>query len=644
MPGQPLQLSEAERERLGMFLLDLCSQCERDNRELFRNINTWWSIYEGKPAVETRTTPWVRASNVVLPLCRIYCDAVKARLVNTIFGAPDLWTFRTRNEDVEAIARETVEFDNWAVDDNECDIYTPSSSWLDEATVLGSSIMLQTWTARKRYVFMPGEGGKPQPIPVELGRGPNFTHIPRDQVLAQYGRPIADSEYLFIQSPKTWGDLCTMEQFAEIDEGYLDKVKPDGNGGATRQIQRTKQQAAGQDESDELYDIRQAWIEWPVMRGLKFEEYGEGSDNTPIVPLLVTFDRTTGTVLRVKGKPYYTRGWPVYEAKVRTTADHRNPAGLAKMLDPLQRGATVTFNQAVDAITFANSVAGFTTDPRLQSATFTPGHYNLVSALDQVREANHSKVISPDISLINMMMSFAERLTGINDPSLGREIRYGGHPSPATSTALMLQESKELLRTTTQQLRLQFSRMGEDMTTLYQQFESRDSGKIERAIGTADGTVLKQWRIPTGPIAGTIEFDVKAMTETLNPETEREKAIFIMQATGSFYTQVLQLVQVAAHPQTPPPGKLAAARAIEALSAGFEKVLESAQVDDVRKYVLAMKESNFAPGPTNEITASLTDNLRQLAANNGQQPLPVIPSYGNGAPQAPPNGGPPGGL
>lgn len=623
------------------MLQELAVDLENQHSPLLKNINTWWDWLEAKPAVERRTDPWDGASNIVIPLIRMHSDAIKARFQNTIFAVPDLWTFRTRNEEIEDIARNTTDFLNWAADDNEFDLFTPSTQCLDEAVPIGSSVAMLNWTSRRRQIFVPGEK-RPKVKSIELGRGPLITHIPREQVLWQTGRSINDAEYVFVQSWKSWGDLVALEQLDGIDKGYLEKVKPCNGNAASSSIHSTKLRAGGLDGGlDDFYDIRQVWIEQPILRGLKFESLSDQDESTPAIPLCITYDHTSGTVLRIIAKPYYIQGNPFYEFQFRSSARGPNPAGVAKLLEQMQRGVTVMANQAIDAVTFANSVTFLTNDRRFLSQRFIPGRGLFAEQLDGVREITLGKQITPDVALINMLMAMAERLTGINDPSMGREIRYGGHPSPASSTAMMLQESKEMFRASTKHLRLQFGRMAEDIATLYQQYETKDSGKLERALGTADGTIAKQWLFPTGPIAGSIEFDLRAVSDTLNPDAEREKAIFTMQATDAYYSRVMQALQMAAHPQAPPPVKAAAIKSIEAITAGFEGVLKAAQVDDMRKFTMQLKETNAAPETISAVGDAVTQELGGMAQARGQRPLPPYATGPDGLP-VPPSGGPTG--
>jgi hypothetical protein len=584
---------------LGHRLSELVFDLEAENANYFKDIRLWWEWYEGVPLTPRRADPWDGASNVVVPLIRIHADGISARTENTIFAADDLWTARTWNDSAHDIAHDTARFINWGADDNEFDIYTPSSSWINELTVLGSSVIGLNWTRNKRMQFVPGEGGRPTPTEFTTHQGPCFTHIPREQILWKSAQPLAEAESVFTQHLSTRSDLAMMEQFGAIDPGTAAKCKPTSFD-YTNGIRAAKRRMAGQDQGayGDLYDIRQAWVQWPVLRGLRFDSLEHFDFDAPLLPLLVTFDYTTATVLRVQGKPYYTAGWPFYEGQFRAIAGRDNPGGIAKMLEHMQRATTIICNQDI--------------------ATF--------------KELPLNKLITPDMTLMNAVFAMAERLTGINDPGLGREMRMGGHPAPATSTAMLLQQSQETLGPPMRRLRLAYSRMAEDLVTLYQQFETGDSGKITRALGKNS---MQAWQFVQGPPGQNMTFDLKCMDEHQNPDTSLQRAMQVMQMTSNYWGQIINMVAMA--PRLPPPAQQMIPQFITAYTEAAKQVLDAGLVDEVDKFILQMKESQF--GAANALSGLNALAGAQLAGAPGQPSLPPLPTGIGGVPVAP-NGAP----
>ncbi len=652
-PGQPLKFSPGDLKRLSRGCLAIIEDAETQHSPLLDNIRTWWEWYDAKPLTKTRNDPWANSSNVVVPLIRIHADAVISRKSNTIFAANDLWVARNRNEAIKDFVKPTVNFLNWAADDNEFDLFMPSLDWFTESVILGTSVLALNWVVRKKQMFLPGEGGKPKAINVELSRGPHFEQVPRESILWQADRELQDAEYVIRQSWKSWGDIARMSNkdlYGELawDMEAAEKIKGFNQSGTSRtgNIRESKLAASGMTptgpEAYEPYDMRDVWIEWPVVRSFNIERLpGEQNPDDPVLPLVVTLHRDTGEILRVIAKPYMIAGWPFYDITYRREGRRAHTGGLAKILEHMQRATTTMLNQSIDTITLANSVLGVTTDPKIANDRWAPNKMILAQSKDDFEPITLSKLIQPDVVMINLVMGFAERVTGINDPNLGKETRLGGHPSPATSTLTLLNESREILRTSQKADRMQYGRIAEDVLTLYQQFETDSDGKLERVLGSRDAEMAQRIIFPTDQtIAGNIQFDLRAMSDTLNPEEERNKALFVQQVTSDYYARVLQGLQVAIQSlqfaEHPIGQKLveASLKSIEAFTESYSRVLENSSIDEVEKFVFDIKGASNArqqAGAIRESGASV-EQLLGGVAQGGQGP--AVPTGNAGLPLA----------
>ena len=392
-------------------------------------------------------------------------------------------------------------------------------------------------------------------------------------------------------------------------------------------------------EAYKPHDIREVWIEWPVLRSFGIELPGNQDPDTPMLPLVVTLHRSTGHILRVIAKPYMIAGWPFYDINYRREGRRAHTGGLAKILEHMQRATTTMLNQAIDTVTLANSVLGVTTDPKLANDRWAPNKMMLAGSTTDFEPINLTKLIQPDVVMINLVMGFAERVTGINDPNLGKETRLGGHPSPATSTLTLLNESREILRTSQKADRMQYGRIAEDVLTLYQQFETDSDGKLERVLGPVDADMASRIIFPTDQtIAGNIQFDLRAMSDTLNPEEERNKALFVQQVTSDYYARVLQGLQVALNATQfgdHPIAKMiveAAMTSIGAFTASYSRVLENSSVDEVEKFVFDIKGASNARQQAGAIreAGGTIEGLLSEVAQGGQGP--AVPTGSTGLP------------
>jgi hypothetical protein len=625
-PGSNLKLSTEDKERLSRILCDATLDLEAQHRPYIDSIDKLWKFYWAVPQHETRNTPWPNASNVVYPLIQLHSDAIKARLKNTIFAThPDLVLGRTGNEELRSLAQKRADFFNWAADDNEFDLLTPVGDWIDEMVPIGSSILFLTWTERFRHIFLPG-AGKATPTKVDMGRGPVLSRTPREQVLWSIHKPIQDSELVVRQSLKSRYDLQLMFQLGQIDmdqEDFEHLLVHTSDGGYTKALQdaRREQDNLGYHYDDNLYDIREAWVDVPLLRANRLTD----DPTAPILPILVWFERNSGTILRAMAKPYLTRGVPAYELHFRTAGSRKNPSGIARRLEHLQRAITTMYNQAIDAVTLANSVNGITSNSRLLNQRFSPGKFLYSdNPTADFAPITLSKIITPDVALIQMGLATAERATGISDPLFGRETRHGGHPSPAASTAMLLQESREMFRDTLRGVRTQFNRLAQDTMLLYRQFGPPDPDRLAASLGGEDAAEILASFDPDAPPYLEESFNLRIASETLNQDQEFQNALTLLQGQMSYGSQVLNTLTLAIQAAEKAPPLLGAAiQHIERLTLAWGRVLEAGREDELKRFLFNFREGNS--DAIREFGAYAQDVLRGLAGSQGQPSLPPAP-------------------
>lgn len=650
-PGDELRFSPEAREHLGHFVSELIDDLEAQQSVYMERLRVWRRWYEARPISEQRAEPFEGASNLIIPYIRWQSDAVSARLINTIFAREEkVWVARSTNEAFrKQYATSIAEFMNWGANGNEYDLLTPCSSWISGIPPYGGEVLFLSWMVREKFLFTPGRGGRPKPQRVTLGRGPYIEHIPRTQMLWQVDRPIQESPIVVRQSFLSWGEVLSRigpagwnEEDVEACKGYTSGMSQSAQ---TRQ-QRLADRGLGGEDPYDPYDYREVWIDWPLLNQSGFDEIvrlDDTEDGVQSVPLVVTLHRETKRVVRVIAKPYFMPGQPFYHATYRPGDDPTAPEGLCRILEHLQRGITTMMNQAIDATTIANSIVGVTTNPQLASMRLSPNRFLKVANMNEITFPVLTKHVTPDLALINFLVAVGERLTGMSDPSLGRETRYGGHPSPAASTMAMLQESREPLRVTGRMIRREMSRLGVDIATLYQQHEV-DADKIRRAIGDEDGAKVTEWMFPGDqPLHGNLELDLRAISDVSNPEAEFQRAMIVDQLSSNYFSRILQALTVAGNPQAPPVVKGAAMRSIEAMTTSFTRVLEAAEVDEIEEFLFRINQGG-QPGAAAiaELRNVATQRLGGLA-EAGVQP-PVLAPFGGAQtlPMGANGGAPPG--
>jgi hypothetical protein len=517
---------------------------------------------------------------------------------------------------------------------------------------IGTSVMALNWVNRTTLRYVPGQGNRGKPKEVLVSRGPMIEHVPREQLLWQPGANIQDSEIVARQRWMTRSDLIRHAQMADWDPAATEEIlaRPDEEGVASEETRRDADVRAGFQGANPIpmWDIRECWVDFPLLRAGTLDRVvapEDASEKRPPVPIVVTLHRPTGRVLRAIAHPYFFSHWPFYDIHFRKRSSRGDSEGVARMGRHLQHGMTTLVNQSIDAITFANSANLATTDRRLKDWTFSPNRMLIVNDLNQLRELNFSKQVVPDINLVNLLHSIGERLFGVTDPALGRETRLGGRPAPATSTLAMLEQLELNVGASSRLIRRRLSQLGEDIVTLFQQYELSElpdqpgAGRIDRALGPRDAEVVRDVILPMDePISGNIHFDIHAMSEGVSPEVERQKATELGVRLRNYYAGLLELGQVLGSPAGQAPFvREVAMKAMESMTLLMRRTLEAFDFDTPESVIVTQESFQNAE------QQQLFGQIAQLLGRGGAGVVPGAPDVaglGGGAPGA--GGGTPG--
>lgn len=607
LPGQKLSFSTSDLQALGREVSEIITDLEVQHSKMFKMIAEDWRRYDAEPLTTIKNTPFQNASNIVIPTIRIHADATVARYLSIITARESIWAGKSLNEEFTEAGFPVVipQFLNWAAH-NEYDFHTPVTDFITEIAVVGSSVLGQTWRRDVQTVLIPGQT---KPVQVTIKNGPLLEHIPRERALWDTNYQAWESPVFAKKSWLLWTDLVINVEQNGWNWDAVKSIKGRSGSAFTMsdadRVTREKEKRAGisresTNESFTPYDIREVWIDWPIAKRLVTKPPKELTKGENLATIVVFIDNDTGTVLHATAKPLAIPGKPFYDAYYKKRTGQNTSPGLGRILRDIQAGQVSIMNQAIDVVTISNHMPGFTTDRRLADQELSMTTPQLINDPKAWIPRSTSKLIGPDLAAYTQLGVLAERLTGISDPALGRETRIGGHPAPATSTLSLLNEGKKLDIIAMRSIRKAISRVGLDQATLYQQLETNEDGKIERAMGQADSVVVKSWLFPRNvPIQGNLELDLAAVSETMSPEVESQRANFVFQATANFYGLVMQHVSVLANPQIPDQLKTIAAKAIDSLSKAYSKILEGVEIDDPESFNLDLQQlaRGSAAGP-----------------------------------------------
>ncbi len=599
--GQDLtpRFSSKELMRLGGLLTEETHQLESDHGMMFDDVRVWWSWYEATPQERIKSVPWHRASNTVVPIIRTAADTLTSRYFEVLQSSRTrLWSGRSENSEIaETYLDDVLRFVNRAAR-TEIDTVFPIYDWLHEMVVIGTGVLQLNWERQSRFLKL--NDRKPQEV--VLHDGPVLRHIPAERILWHPNQPLSESEMVTTQAFLSWTDLVRSQQTLGWRPDAIDATKQHRHdqGSPAAEVQEEKDRRMGVERTLStrgLYDIRTAWVDWPWMRDVggvneKVIAPEDADGSRTFVPLVVEFCPDSKQVFRVLASPYtMLRDWPFFETYLTRKAGQPRGIGMAKKMEHFQRAITTQVNQSIDMVTLSNAMPFTTTDPKFTRRRLQPGVGLYVGTHDTVQPLQISKLIGPDIAIAQLLMTMAERDSGVNDPLLGRESRMGGHPSPATNFLGMLQQSRSRSFSTEFMLGHQFSRVGEAIAALYQAFGTDEDGKIRRVFGAGDAARIEEWLFPENELlVGTIEFQTTALSAEDNPQQRMNKAITIAQMTQNYFGAILRVLPVLESGQVGEGTKQAILKSIEVLGKTHQSFLESADFDDAQEMIFRLQQ------------------------------------------------------
>ena len=632
IPGQAIQIKdEGQLEKLGAEISNRLDHLEQLNQKYFNDIRIWWRQYEAVPRLKQKDFPFQGSSNIVIPFIKTQVEAMVARTMDRVFAEGHrVWDSRTENSEHEDMARDMVRYQNWQADDNDFDFRSTMEDWLREFYVIGSTVLAGNYRELRGNVFLGKAGGKVKSVPMIYQRGPILEHVPRHLIQWDHSQLLIDTDLVSREYEFSYQQLMQRAS-GDPDSWYRDNLIAvrylTGSSGPSEDVRQDLAESDSQQRESVVrlgkgggLDVREVHVRWPLdqLENLKSSDLGnhgngKSKKNDPEVelPIVATIHRKSRKILRLVAAPYHIVGFPFFEGYYSKRPGRGHSTGAAKDLEQIQAGITTTVNQAVDAQTRANSIWAKSKDLRHLEQPINP-QIPIHDPNDTFEPLNIPGAAFGNFNLLQYFQGVGERLTGQGDAQFGRETRMGGHPSPATSTMAMLQNSEVLLNPRHGQVSKVLSRAGMFLATVNQQFETNADGRLKRLLGEIDGKRVEDFLFPVEPIPGNYLFSVKGLSRSLNSDTRLNRSMQLFQLGQQYWAGMVAATKALAESiqmPLPEPIKKAQVNAylqfIMSQNETYKDLLQAADVDDVEKFLFSVE--NFMGGSRNALEQLVTN-------------------------------------
>lgn len=586
-----LDLTPDQETRLKGYLWEEITRAESERRGFIDGLKEEIEAYEAPPQPE-KSFPWRGAANMIVALIGTMVDTVFPRLHSTIFSVSNIVTVEEWPPDFAQHAKAWEDALQWSFD-NELHLERVANSWFMEAIIHGTSVVKVYWDKIERDTTTYTEDGDIVRSQREVVRDqPVLEHVSlADLFIPFQARSIEEAEWIAQRIRTTYGDLKLRENngfYRNVDQ-VLNSTKFRSPDYEAHREDLENTAPMFQDEGE----IFECWVD--------FDLDGDGI----LVPLLVTIELDTHTLLRVQPHPYRHKKKPFVDIVYFPRHDRFYGIGLARQLLQSQDEITTIRRQRLDSSTIANTrmwkiIAGSRAAQSFQGTV--PGGAVFCDALDEIDTLQIGDVPNSTYENERIALQYAQQRAGISDFMMGVDLGKGGNRTTATQTVAAMQEARTRFNWTLDQARDGIRRVAEMVTSLYQQFLPGSDDRFDRVLGQEKAELVHELLRGSPDVLKLMSLQVTASSSSVNKAIERQDMLGLVQTLSGHMTQVeIPLVQLVMNPQAPPQLKQYALDRLEGLRVLLKRVLEAYSVRNVSEVlgeIEALREfTEIAPAP-----------------------------------------------
>ena len=429
-----IRLDENKRHRLGQELIEKIRSARSGMAPMLEKVKGWDAFYEG--ALPPKLLPWPECSNICVPLTQWICDTYKARIADVVLSVSpvvlveppaglDQPEYKQRARAVESYLQ------------GYCERLMLADILADDvlAAAIRSPVAATkiAWREEMRRVrrFMP----EMDPMTGDPLLGADGEGVMAAQEVEDYKHKGPKVEFVDVRNLVIWpltaksvedcqivGDryrLTPAQVRERVKQGRFDKVALE----LAAESEEGTEESQDSEELDEymgierLGDYKQL-VFWEVIAS--YDADGDGV----LEDCVFTLEHQTGTIVRAIRYPYF-HGYRYYDFCVLFPRPGRAFGRcMPQIVEGSQRELNAIHNQRVDGVTLAMTksfVARRSSTIEYDTLLVSPGSITFVDDVaGDLRELDIDPQV-PGMDVEQMARDYAERASGINDLSTGRE-------------------------------------------------------------------------------------------------------------------------------------------------------------------------------------------------------------------------------
>jgi len=627
-PKPIIDMGDSTRSRFETWINEQCEFLIQDHEE---KVEQWAQEELAYRALADppKTKPFVGACREVIPAIAMAVDPIHARLDTGIFKNDRIIRLKALDKSLQPQLNDLERFVEYYLR-HYINLRQVASPRLIESAKHGHCVFRVEYeddTAPVKTYMRDAQGGwQPAVRNLTKCRGPKITGIPIQNFIypARY-QHIQDAPVVFERVWVTQDEINTLVKRREIiipDDSKLTET----DGGERTELDRAQEDASQHHESRRT----DGWFE--LFRFCcKFDIDENGYQES----LLGIWDHNSQTLLQLRYNWYFHQRYPYVLIPYAITNGAIGGIGLCEMILPFQRSMTDWHQQLWNNAYLANSRVVVRKKDGVDTADamawYAGKEYFADDPDKDVKILAMSDVYRSGETMMQSLMGYVEKRTGVSDYLTGRESPIVGSRATATSTVALIQEGTKRVEETLENLRVGFAEMVEMCIYIWIQYGTNG---LERAVfddDTADKIRAFFDSATELDVGSSLSIELAATDASNNKAIQQQLQLALIQTFTVFYEKLMQAAQ----------GAVQAAQISPPLAELVGQVMT-----DARKLYYDLATKYDVPSPE-EYLPDLTAFLASIGASGAGNPT----SFGRtpGAAEQPalgaspaPNGGRPG--
>lgn len=580
--------------------------------------------YESKPLTASKSYPWENSSNTFIPLTAIHTDQLFSKFYGSIFSLDEFWIVKPSNKKYIRHAKPVQRWLNWAVR-NQLNLAQGLKSPIKEAIKLGTSVIKFYY----KFVELPRVKYDPEGRPIlskmVIHDAPAVEHVRLHDILKPNPHlEIENDRWVAENFRVTWTQLNELVYDGFFDRDVVDDLY-------TYFIQNPQQYESKQEalhKRDQtllgtaLFDLQEVYAR------IDINNDGLAEDVT------LWFERNSRKILKVIYNAYHAGWWPYLTLRYLRRDGWWYGKGVPELLENLNAELNTIHNQRIDNGSIANiktivARSGAHTSLKPNEGIY-PGKVIFADDPDKdVRAFSLGEIHASQFQEEQLVLQYAERLTGVTDPMVGRLGSGAGTRTPGSVVTSLMQQAASRLSLGIDDARSALEELGLRYIEMAQQFYTDDASreKLLTEIFSEEETEAIQMvrEVLDMPIHTTRQrfgLELSVVSQVINRDIERQAENTKLQTIMSIGERVFQMAQMVVNPQTPPPLKTFIIKLVGTIDKHLERLQQLHDEKDPTLFSPLLEElqngSSALPAPQTgiggEISAGSSANVDGFGA------------------------------